>query len=365
MTTITARRTTRVATTVAAVSIALAVSTASPAAALSPSEPTKTVTASLSDSQHAPPSVDVSVRSTTPMAEVAASARPMKTPRGASAHGALPEATGSPQGYDGAAASGTSTATASGGVLGNLWPLAYNRNPNRQVGKLYFDVKKGVGESWRHCTATLINSENKSTLLTAGHCVYTPDPDRNGVVDGNGYWYEGLAFCPGYENGCKIGWWYPRNISTTDNWYYGVGARHSYDWRDDIAIVVLKPNPTLGYAVTKLGGQGISFNQPTGLFRTALGYPAPDSRWPQYSFTGEDLYYCQGTDTLDTSSTKIWIPCRMTGGSSGGPWVINADSSWLGRVNSVNSHKPYGAEYMEGPYFGNAEANLFAYWRAR
>ena len=39
-------------------------------------------------------------------------------------------------------------------------------------------------------------------------------------------------------------------------------------------------------------------------------------------------------------------------------------SNWLGYVNSVNSHKPYGGPYMSGPYFGNAESNLYTTWQS-
>jgi V8-like Glu-specific endopeptidase len=48
-------------------------------------------------------------------------------------------------------------------------------------------VQQGAGEDWRQCSATAVSSQNKSLVITAGHCVYTPDPDGNGTIDGNGY----------------------------------------------------------------------------------------------------------------------------------------------------------------------------------
>ncbi len=115
-----------------------------------------------------------------------------------------------------------------------------------------------------------------------------------------------------------------------------------------------------------VGGQGINFNQPVNQTRTAMGYPAPDPRFPPYqnTYNGLDLIYCQGKDSPSASRTKIWLPCRMTGGASGGPWLTGVNAQWLGYVNSVNSHKPYGAEYMEGPYFGTAEATLFTKYQS-
>lgn len=246
-----------------------------------------------------------------------------------------------------------------------LWPYSYNSNPNLQVGKLYFDRQPGVGVNWGHCSATVVTSANRSTLITAGHCVYNPDPDQNGVVSGNGYWHESLYFCPGYEYGCQLGIWYARQLATTNSWFYGYGSARSYDFRDDVAVVLVSPNSS-GYVVDRVGAQGITFNAGTRLNRTALGYPAADHRFPEYSYNGEDLIWCGGRDTNDTYYVgTMWLPCTMTGGSSGGPWLINANAQWLGYVNSVNSHKPYGGLYMNGPYFDSAESSLYSYWRTR
>ena len=300
-----------------------------------------------------------------PMSEVVAKAVPAKLP---TVRRSLPVSTdasaakGAAVRVEGTAPLATISRTAvsavTSSVLGTVWPGAYNANPNRQVGKLYYDTAPGPTVSWNVCSGTAINTTNKSFVLTAGHCVFNSDPDKNGRIDGNGYYYEDFRFCPGFEQTCKLGTWYYRTAGTTSSWYYGVGTARTYDWSDDVAVIVMKPNAS-GYLVNRVGGQGITFNQPANQMRTAFGYPLSDSRWPTYKFSGLDLIYCQGTDTLSASRTKVWIPCRMTGGASGGPWLSWVSSSWTGYVNSVNSHKPYGGEYMEGPYFDNAELALF------
>jgi hypothetical protein len=243
------------------------------------------------------------------------------------------------------------------------WPGGYAVNPNRQVGKLYYDIKKGPGEDWKHCSATAINSENRSVVLTAGHCVFNPDPDGNGVVESNKFWYEWVQFCPGYEFGCKLGVWHSRQVYTTDSWFYGTGANKAKDWSDDIAIVLVKPN-NQGLIVNAVGGQGITFNLTVGRQQHAFGYPVTDWRWPEYTYSGEDLMYCTGTDWYDGYG-HLRIPCTMTGGASGGPWITSPAANWLGYVNSVNSHKAWGGLYMGGPYFGKAESDLFTYARNR
>jgi hypothetical protein len=230
------------------------------------------------------------------------------------------------------------------------WRGAYNANPNLQIGRLFFDQKPGPGEDWTHCSATAVNSENRSLVATAGHCVY----------DGfTGTWSENIKFCPGYERRCKLGVWHARHVFTTNRWFAAA------DFNEDMAVVLVSPNRS-GYLVDAVGGQGITFNENVGLARHAFGYPASDSRWPAYRYSGKDLIYCPGTDVAWGGS--IVIPCTMTGGASGGPWISGFDSSGLGYVNGINSNKPgprkTGAKIMASPYLGEAEAALFQYTRA-
>lgn len=230
------------------------------------------------------------------------------------------------------------------------WRGAYNANPNLQIGRLFFDDQPGPGERWSHCSATAVNSENRSLVATAGHCVYDPF---------TGAWSENIMFCPGYERGCNLGVWHARHVFTTNNWF---GAA---DLNDDMAVVLVSPNES-GYLVDTVGGQGITFNENVGLARHAFGYPISDSRWPAYRYSGEDLIYCPGTDYY--ASGSIVIGCTMTGGASGGPWISGFDASGLGYLNGINSNKPgprrTGAKIMASPYLGDAEAGLFNYTRA-
>jgi V8-like Glu-specific endopeptidase len=303
------------------------------------------------------------------MSEVVAKAVPAQMPltraEAPSTTGAEPPA-GPPQQYAGALPKDTPAGSSAKRVTnstGAVWPGRYNANPNRQTGRLYFWEPRQ--RRWSHCSGTAINTANKSFVLTAGHCIYQPDPDGNARIDGNGYYFQDLRFCPGFKaNRCKLGVWYYRAAATTSSWYYGVGAGRVYNYQDDVAVVLVRPNSS-GYLVNAVGGQGIRFNQDVGLTRTALGYPAQDRRFPGTPWHGDDLIYCQGRDSLAQDRTKMWIACRMTGGSSGGPWLSGVNSSWLGYVNGVNSHKPYGPKYMESPYFGTAEANLFNTYKAR
>jgi PASTA domain len=244
------------------------------------------------------------------------------------------------------------------------WPGAYSAVPNAQIGKLFYDVQPGPGAQWRACSGTVVYSENRALVVTAGHCVYKPDPDGDRIIQGNGFWYESFRFCPGYEYGCKLGEWLYHEAFTTTSWFYGSGSPATYDWSDDMAVILMKPNTPSGFIMDAVGAQGIWFNWGTGLNRHAMGYPASDERWPEYTYDGGDLIYCPAVDGYDGYG-RLAIACTMTGGASGGPWITQPDANWYGYVNSVNSHKPWGGPYMGGPYFGDAEASLFAFTRAR
>lgn len=319
----------------------------------------------------------------TPFDQVEREARPLPAPQSERGRGRTPQTgpqrpggpeerhnpappQGGPAAEDTSTTATSSSSTSAAATSQNgAWPGAYYSNPNAQVGKLFFDINPGSGTDWRHCSATAVNSENKSLVLTAGHCVYSPDPDGNGSISGNGYWHQSFMFCPGYESGCRLGVWNYRTASTTWSWYGGFGSAKRYDFRDDVAVLLVSPN-SRGNVVNVVGGQGITFNAPTGLYRYAFGYPVSDWRWPEYSYSGEDLIYCPGYDSNDGNIPgTMWMNCTMTGGSSGGPWLSYVGSNWLGYVNSVNSHKPYGGRWMSGPYFDNPEGQLFNYWRNR
>lgn len=317
------------------------------------------------DAAVAPPSKHLGAGSSTPMQEIIEQAEPAEVPQTATPAPAAGIASlqergkrlsvrgTAPEHADAVAASAKAAKRKKRKKRvrqNGAWRGAYNANPNLQIGRLFFDAKPGPGEEWTHCSATAVNSENRSLVTTAGHCVYDAF---------TGTWYENLMFCPGYERGCNLGIWTARQVYTTNNWF-AMG-----DFNDDMAVVLVNPNES-GYLVDVVGGQGITFNENVGLARHAFGYPVSDPRWPAYRYSGEDLIYCPGTDSYAAGS--IVIGCTMTGGASGGPWISAFDTTGLGYVNGINSNKPgprhKGAKIMVSPYLGEAEAALYQYARA-
>ncbi|GAA2210303.1 peptidase [Nonomuraea monospora] len=200
----------------------------------------------------------------------------------------------------------------------------------RTTGRIFFTTATGRNSS---CSGTAVTSANKSVVLTAGHCVKM-----------NGAFHTNWVFVPGYDRGSRpFGTWPATRLLTTPQW----NAREDVGF--DVAAAVVAPvdGRTL---VDAVGGQGVAFNQPRRQQLYAFGYPA------LAPYDGSKLIHCSGRAFDDfMGSDDLVLTCNMTGGSSGGPWMLNFnESTGLGTQNSVNSFKySFAPDWMLGPYFGN------------
>ncbi len=220
--------------------------------------------------------------------------------------------------------------------------VADPRKPGvRTHGKVFFTL----GGLNYVCSGTSVNAPNKSLVVTAGHCTH-----------GNGSYASRFMFAPAFDSGpSRFGRWTARKLKATPQW------ENSENIRYDAAFATMaeRKGRKLGAVV---GSRGIAFNQRGSSF-DVFGYPAEER------FSGQQMYRCdsnaQGTDS-GPAPAPTRISCDMTGGSSGGGWVIGG-----GRVNSVVS---YGYECtipigpicqneeegnLFGPYFGNDVKQLY------
>ncbi|WP_219460550.1 trypsin-like serine peptidase [Nonomuraea rhizosphaerae] len=199
----------------------------------------------------------------------------------------------------------------------------------RTTGRVFFTYQ-GRNSS---CSGSAVTSANKSVVLTAGHCVKL-----------GGAFHTNWVFVPGYNNGNRpLGTWAATKLLTTPQW------NASEDINYDVAAAVVAPLE--GKALTDaVGGQGVAFNQARRQQMYAFGYPAAAP------YDGSKLIYCSGRAFDDFLLSKDHgLTCNMTGGSSGGPWLVNFnESTGLGTQNSVNSFKyNFTPNWMFGPYFGS------------
>jgi len=186
------------------------------------------------------------------------------------------------------------------------------------------------------CSATVVNTEGRSTVWTAGHC-----------VSEGGAWNTNWVFVPNYVNGsAPYGYWYSYKLWATTAW-----VNNNNDLANDFGAATLyRHNGSLINDV--LGGQGIEFNHSVSYTAYAFGYPQ------ESPFNGAYLVGCNGT-TFDNGGYTIGLYCDMTGGSSGGAWLREFNGN-LGYINGHNDFKfPSSPSYMYSPYYGKNAGSLY------
>jgi V8-like Glu-specific endopeptidase len=225
----------------------------------------------------------------------------------------------------------------------------------RTVGRLFF-TDHGEDSS---CTATVIDSDNRSTAVTAAHCVHNTD-----LIGENNEWSTRVLFIPGYRDGkAPYGKFVGRVSVASSTWLHNDQIDPGYSAYDQ-AFVVLSPNAA-GQLVQDAvrTAQRIGFDPPGGRTVYQFGYPrasADAAREGLPEYTGERLAYCTGTavEVQDSDEPRgQWgTNCVMGGGSSGGPRMTNFDvRTGLGTVVGDNSwgYNP-GKRYLVGPQFTTA-----------
>jgi V8-like Glu-specific endopeptidase len=202
------------------------------------------------------------------------------------------------------------------------------------IGKVFFTL----GGTDYVCSGNSIASANKSTVVTAGHC----------VNEGPGAFATRWVFVPAYQNGsAPYGQWSASTLSAPSQWT-GSG---DINYDTGFATVARLNGATLSDTV---GASGVAFNQSRGLSYGAFGYPAAAP------FDGQTLQSCNGiaSDDPNNQTQSQGIPCDMTGGSSGGPWFIGGSSG--GVQNSINSFGYSNVpNTMFGPYWGSVIQGVY------
>jgi hypothetical protein len=220
--------------------------------------------------------------------------------------------------------------------------------PNRTDGKVFFTLPPPDGGDYE-CSGTAVRSPSRSLVWTAGHCVFEP-----GILGAFATHWE---FVPGYRAGKKpFGEWPASSLATTHQWQ-GVGPFSGGDSAFDFGAATV--NPRAGQRLEdRIGARRIAFNQPRRQVYSAYGYPA---QRPPPEFDGQHLFRCKSpfrsSDDRVGPPSAIRISCDMTGGSSGGGWVIQRDHH--GYVASVTSYG-YSDDRngLYGPYQGGVARTL-------
>jgi len=234
-------------------------------------------------------------------------------------------------------------------LIASAVPRPYTDRPDRLNGKVFFT--KTTGGDFV-CSGTVVNSQNQDSVWTAGHC----------VADNISHtFHKNWVFVPAYASASATGTsrpygtWTARTL-TTKNAYLNTTAPQ---FKEDLGVAVL--NTLNGnHIVAKLGSQGIKFNALAQQNYNAFGYPqaAP--------FNGLSQFRCNSAllardDPGGTGPKAMKIDCDMTGGASGGGWLIKLNATTgLGLIASHNDYK-YNNDpnHMYGPYLGSDALSLY------
>lgn len=224
--------------------------------------------------------------------------------------------------------------------------------PYSAHGKVFFSVTRGAAPGDYVCSGTVVQSQTKSVVWTAGHCVYDPDEGQTVEEDREPGFVENWIFIPAYRDKvAPYGQWVAKRLATTGPWEEAANIKY------DLGAAVVRQDAEGKRLQDLVGGRRVAFDRPRDLTYEAIGYPAVAV--PRPEFTGEREFRCVSPTTSNddpgfAGPAAIAIRCDMSGGSSGGGWIAN------GRLVSVTSYG-YDGEFdrLYGPYMSASAKALY------
>jgi len=207
----------------------------------------------------------------------------------------------------------------------------YTKYPWKVNGKVYF-TNDGADYV---CSGTVVPSaagtSNEDEVWTAGHCL-------SNTESLTGVWDSSLEFVPSYNGTVKK--------QKPDGVFVWTGAAETTsawldnrDLSEDEAAFTVDTNGSGHILGNVTGWAGFAWNYSTDEQFVAFGYPA------ESPYNGETLITDLGASAvLDTGvggagSPPIGIGNPMTGGSSGGGWMMGWTDKGTGYVDGHNDYK--------------------------
>lgn len=142
------------------------------------------------------------------------------------------------------------------------------------------------------CTASVVRSAGRDVIVTAAHCLDSPDT---------------TYFAPGYRDGAA-----PYGLWKLTGTYLPPGWTDGEDPDDDIAFATVAPLD--GRQIEDVvGGFPVAARQPSDATVSIVGYPSREE---------SPLHCANGTTLLTETQRRIECP-DLSGGTSGSPWLVD------------------------------------------
>lgn len=218
-------------------------------------------------------------------------------------------------------------------------PYSYRTYPFSTVGRLFFTQNGGRFS----CSAAVIKQQS---IWTAGHCVHA----GNGSASG---WSTNVTFIPQYRDGsAPLGQWSVPTLWTLNDWYNN-GNPNGLDHDMGAGVLSRVIGPSTGWL-------GFTWNRSYNQYYTPIGYPAGSP------YNGQRMRYCPNRyfAAFGIGSPRTFgVRCDFTGGSSGGPWLVDFAVGSAGAKNYLNGNTSYLTSQYPGlifsPYFDNDAKSLY------
>lgn len=214
-------------------------------------------------------------------------------------------------------------------------------------GRLYMQFAGGNGV----CSATVVNSANRSVVATAAHCLV--DLETRAPA-------ESVIFVPADRNNAKeqpLGKWaatqYFLPQQFMDNAFVdAAGAITGAGWSHDFAFLLMEEQD--GTRIQDVaGGQGIAFGVPV-THLTQIGYPTAAP------FDGTEEYVCASASWTSGAMADYRHACDMTPGCSGGGWLTYYDrNTGAGYLVAVLSTVAFDRSSTGGSVLGQTALTLY------
>jgi hypothetical protein len=220
---------------------------------------------------------------------------------------------------------------------GEPWPEGQGQ-VSQTVGKLFVKMKRPNGTTYNStCSANIVTSGNKSTVMTAGHCLRLNVPGAENATAENAIFipaFKGDVLRQGDPTSPKsVADIAPHGIWVVTQAFITWGWNFSPNWviGHDVGSLVVQRHNDTQLIEDVVGATAITFTRPQNAYVHVFGYPSSNQRnWyapalnkvgpsEQRTYDGRRLFHAEGQGTTGSLYVDTKVPAALSPGTSGGP----------------------------------------------